>query len=86
MMSVSAMLLITLQSDAQEKKQQDGPCQSFKRATEAKDALFKKLSGKLKDVLTTKGPAAAIEVCGKEAINIARSVGEERDKKLAGTP
>ncbi len=46
-------------------------------ATQAKDALFAQLSGRLMDVMQSAGPAAAINVCSEEAATIAEAVGKE---------
>ena len=43
----------------------------------AKDALFKKLSGRLMETMTGEGPVAAIGVCKTEAPEIAKAVSEE---------
>jgi len=47
------------------------------KAIAAKDELFARLSGRLTKVMKAEGPAAAIEVCRREASEIARTVGEE---------
>lgn len=46
-------------------------------AVTAKDALFKKLSTRLSEAMGTGGPAAAIEVCSREAPRIADQIGKE---------
>lgn len=47
------------------------------RAVAARDALFKQLSTRLVGAMSNGGPAAAIEVCSKEAPRFATTVGEE---------
>lgn len=54
-------------------------------ALAAKDALFARLSGRLTEVMKTEGPAAAIEVCSKEASDIAKSVGDEHGVTIGRT-
>ena len=54
-------------------------------ALSAKDALFARLSWRLTEVMKSKGPAAAIEVCSREAVNIAKSVGEEHGVTIGRT-
>jgi hypothetical protein len=54
-------------------------------AVEAKDALFSALSSRLMEVLQSKGPAAAIEVCSQEAIEIAQQVGQEYGVEIGRT-
>ena len=54
-------------------------------AVEAKDALFTALSSRLMEVLQSKGPAAAIEVCSQEAVEIAQRVGQERGVQIGRT-
>lgn len=51
----------------------------------AKDALFKRLSSRLLEAMGSGGPAAAIEVCSREATKIAARVGEEYDVKIGRT-
>ena len=55
------------------------------KAMAAKTALFMRLSGRLMDVMSSGGPAAAIEVCSKEASEIAAEVGEELGVKIGRT-
>ena len=55
------------------------------KALTARGALFKKLSGRLTEVMKLKGPAAAIEVCSKEASKIAEAVGTEQGVKIGRT-
>ena len=55
------------------------------RAIAAKNALVEQLSGKLVRAMSTKGPAAAIEVCSNEASKIATSVGEKHGVKIGRT-
>lgn len=54
-------------------------------AIAAKEALFRQLSGRLAEVIQSKGPAAAIEVCNREAAEIAESVGEEHGVRIGRT-
>ena len=51
----------------------------------AKKALFMQLSGRLMEVMGSEGPAAAIEVCSKEASEIAAKVGEQQGVKIGRT-
>lgn len=51
----------------------------------AKEALFKKLSGRLMEAMETQGPASAIAVCRKEATQIAETVGRERGLRIGRT-
>jgi len=51
----------------------------------AKDALFQKLSGRLMEAMGTQGPAAAIAVCQKEAVQIAADVGDSHGLKIGRT-
>lgn len=55
------------------------------KAITAKDALFAKLSGRLIEVMSTDGPAAAISVCSREATAIAAEVGEEQGVAIGRT-
>ena len=55
------------------------------RAIAAKDALFKKLSGRLMEVMKSQGPVAAIEVCSREASGIAESISESHGVKIGRT-
>lgn len=55
------------------------------KAVAAKDELFKQLSGRLMEVMKSDGPAAAIEVCSKEASQFATSVSEEQGVKIGRT-
>jgi len=55
------------------------------RAIAAKDALFKKLSGRLMEVMKSQGPVAAIEVCSREASGIAESISESHCVKIGRT-
>ncbi len=54
-------------------------------AMRAKDTLFKQLSGRLVSVMQSDGPAAAIDVCSKEAVSIAEAVGKEHGVKIGRT-
>ncbi len=45
----------------------------------AKDVLFQKLSSRLLQVMGTKGPVAAIDVCYKEASEIAKEVSQSEE-------
>lgn len=51
----------------------------------AKDALFTKLSGRLKETMTGQGPGTAIAVCQKEAPAIAKAVSEEQGLQIGRT-
>lgn len=51
----------------------------------AKDALFTRLSGRLMEVMTSQGPAAAITVCQKEAPAIAKAVSDEQGLQIGRT-
>ena len=55
------------------------------RAIAAKKALVEKLSEKLMLAMSTKGPAAAIEVCSKEATKIAKAVGKKHGVTIGRT-
>jgi len=55
------------------------------RAIAAKEALFKRLSGRLTEVMESQGPAAAIEVCSREASQIAKTVGKEYGVNIGRT-
>ena len=55
------------------------------KAMAAKEELFKQLSGRLMEVMKSDGPAAAIEVCSKEASRFAESVGEQHNVKIGRT-
>jgi hypothetical protein len=50
-----------------------------------RDVLFKRLSGKLMDVMGSSGPAAAIGVCKEEAPRLAQEVGTEFDVAIGRT-
>jgi hypothetical protein len=55
------------------------------RALAAKDLLFQRLSGRLMEVMMADGPVAAIEVCSREAKEIAAKVGEETGVEIGRT-
>lgn len=55
------------------------------KALEAKDVLFAQLSGRLMEVMQEAGPAAAIDVCSKEAASIAAAVGKEQGVAIGRT-
>ena len=55
------------------------------KAFEAKDAMFKALSGRLMAAMGEGGPAAAIEVCRAEAPAIAKRVSEEQGVVISRT-
>lgn len=55
------------------------------RAIAAKDALFSKLSGRLMEVMQADGPVKAIEVCSKEANEIAKVVSQEQGVRIGRT-
>ncbi len=51
----------------------------------AKEELFKRLSGRLMKAMADGGPAAAIEVCQKEAVQIAKTVSEQHGLEIGRT-
>jgi len=51
----------------------------------AKEALFQKLSGRLMEAMSSKGPAAAIAVCQTEAPQIAKAISEEKGVSIGRT-
>lgn len=51
----------------------------------AKDALFKRLSGRLTEAMGSVGPSGAILVCSEEASKIAEQVGGEHDVRIGRT-
>ncbi|QDS93810.1 hypothetical protein FF011L_25830 [Roseimaritima multifibrata] len=51
----------------------------------AKDALFQTLSGRLTEAMGNQGPAGAIEVCQKEAPQMAADVSESHALKIGRT-
>jgi hypothetical protein len=55
------------------------------RAMGAKEALFTALKQRLMEVASEEGPVAAIEVCSKEAAQIAAGVSDEHDLKIGRT-
>ena len=55
------------------------------QAIAAKEELFKQLSGRLMEVMKSEGPAAAIEVCSKEAAKFATNVSEQHGVKIGRT-
>ena len=55
------------------------------KALTARGVLFKKLSGRLTEVMKSKGPTAAIEVCSQEASKIAEAVGKKQGVKIGRT-
>ncbi len=68
-----------------EVKTEEIPDSLRQRAIDAKNHLFKKLSGKLIEVISSEGPAKAIHVCGKEAIKMAKQTGKEFELKIGRT-
>ncbi|MCA9261360.1 MAG: DUF3365 domain-containing protein [Planctomycetales bacterium] len=56
-----------------------------KRILAAKQALFERLSGRLREAMQTQGPAAAIEVCHREAPEIAKEVGAKHKVAIGRT-
>lgn len=54
-------------------------------AAKAKDDLLAALSGRLKEVLQSKGAAAAIDVCSQEALTIADQVGAKHGVEIGRT-
>ena len=55
------------------------------RAIAAKDALFNQLSGRLTEIMQSRGPADAIEVCSNEASQFAVKVSEQMGVKIGRT-
>jgi len=55
------------------------------RAVAAKDALFARLSTRLTKVMQSRGPAAAIDVCSREAGEIAKAISQEHGVKIGRT-
>ncbi len=55
------------------------------KALAAKDALFDELSTRLLGAMSNGGPAAAIEVCSKDAPRLAKEVGEAHGVKIGRT-
>jgi uncharacterized lipoprotein YmbA len=79
---------LPVQPQAQQRDDADKlPASDPRRAValKAKDALFEQLSARLKQVLQSGGPAAAIEVCSQEAVKIAESVGREHGVAIGRT-
>jgi hypothetical protein len=54
-------------------------------AEKAQDALSTQLSQRLMSVMQLDGPAAAIDVCSKEAVTLAEAVGKEYGVKIGRT-
>ncbi|MCA9140669.1 MAG: DUF3365 domain-containing protein [Planctomycetales bacterium] len=54
-------------------------------AENAKEALFKALSGRLMETIQAEGPVAAINVCSQEAAGIAETVGKEQGVQIGRT-
>ena len=54
-------------------------------ALTARDELFRRLSARLVEAMSSGGPAAAIEVCRREAAEIATAVGEQYDVQVGRT-
>lgn len=52
------------------------------KAVAAKEALFKKLSGRLMAAVSESGPAGAIEVCSSEASQLTEQVGKEQGVRI----
>ncbi len=61
------------------------PDDAKQRAIAAKEALFTRLSGRLKEVMQSAGPVKAIEVCSQEANEIAQAVSKEQKVKIGRT-
>lgn len=55
------------------------------KALTARGTLFKTLSGRLTEVIQAEGPAAAIEVCSKEASAMAKKVGDDLGVRIGRT-
>jgi hypothetical protein len=58
---------------------------SKSRAIDAKDSLAEKLSMRLMQAMSNGGPAAAIEVCSKDAPRLAAEVGKEHGVQIGRT-
>jgi hypothetical protein len=56
-----------------------------KRALAARDEMSASLKGRLMEVMGSKGPAAAISVCSKEAPQIAEQISQEHRLKIGRT-
>jgi len=54
-----------------------GQAAQREKALAARDAMFTSLKGRLMEVVASEGPAAAIEVCSKEAPQIAGQISQE---------
>ena len=61
------------------------PTKAQSKALAAKDALYARLSGRLAEVMQAESPAAAIEVCSREAAEIAKTVGKEQGVTIGRT-
>jgi hypothetical protein len=55
------------------------------KALAARDAMFQALKGRLMEVVGSEGPAAAIEVCSKEAPQIASRISQEHGLTIGRT-
>jgi hypothetical protein len=55
------------------------------KALAARDAMSTSLKGRLMEVIGSKGPAAAISVCSKEALQIAEQISQEHGLKIGRT-
>jgi hypothetical protein len=55
------------------------------KALAARDAMSTSLKGRLMEVIGSKGPAAAISVCSKEAPQIAEQISQEHGLKIGRT-
>jgi hypothetical protein len=54
-------------------------------ALDAKDELFKRLSSRLMEVMSTDGATAAIRVCSEEALEITEQVGQAKGVRIGRT-
>ena len=61
---------------------QNVECQDRVHPIAAKETLFKNLSARLMEAMGNGGPAAAIEVCSRDAPKIAARVGKAYGRKI----
>ena len=85
LVAVSVIAVGCQQGNSSSQSHTEVPDEVKAQAVAARDALFLKLSGRLMEVVGSSGPAAAIEVCSKEAPGIAESIGEEHGVKIGRT-
>ncbi|KPK37360.1 MAG: hypothetical protein AMJ65_14760, partial [Phycisphaerae bacterium SG8_4] len=55
------------------------------KALAARDAMLTSLKGRLREVIGSEGPAAAISVCSKEAPQIAEKISQEHGLRIGRT-